>query len=310
MSEINFSNIMVMGAGAVGGYFGGKLVQNSSRNISLVARGRHLEKIKQHGLKVESIDGNFTVKGPASDNPADLPQPDLILFTVKSFDTAGAIEQIRPVVKEHTQILPLQNGIENIPQLIDAFGTERVIYGLCRIGARIAEPGKLSHTNPGSVIVGERDGSVTPRVKWFKTIYDSMDVDCEISTDIRREIWKKFAWNSIFNMVTAAENKTTDHFYDNGEPKELLLNLAGELLKVAKAEEVDLRKEDLDKIVIKTKNIGAFITSTLHDRRSGKKLEHDAFTGAILRLGKKHGISLPHYSKLHNKLDSVDPDQN
>lgn len=307
MSEFNFRNIMVMGAGAVGGYFGGKLVQNSDRAISLVARGEHLDQIKEHGLKVESIDGDFTVKGPASDDPKDLPKPDLVLFTVKSFDTAGAIEQIRPVVNENTHILPLQNGIENIPQLIDAFGTERVMYGLCRIGARIAAPGKLSHTNPGSVIVGERDGSVTPRIQWVKDIYDSMDVECEISTDIRREIWKKFAWNSIFNMSTAAENKTTDYFYENGEPKELLWNLSGEILKVAQAEEVDLRKEDLDKIVVKTKNIGAFITSTLHDRRSGKKLEHDAFTGAILRLGKKHGISLPHYKELHQKLDSVDP---
>ncbi|MEX0660781.1 MAG: 2-dehydropantoate 2-reductase [Balneolaceae bacterium] len=306
MNTFDFKNIMVMGAGGVGGYFGGKLTLNSSRKISLVARGEHLKAIKKQGLVVESIDGDFVVEGPASENPVDLPRPDLILFTVKSYDTDHAIEQIKSVVSETTQILPLQNGIENIPKLVEAFGDERVMYGLCRIGIRISEPGKLSHTNPGSVILGEKDGRRSERIEWIKNIYDEVGVECKISTNIRREIWKKFSWNSIFNMITAAENQTTDHLYENGKPKPRLRKLANEILKVAKAEGVNLHEEDLEKMVVKTQNIGAFITSTLNDRRVGKKMEFDAFTGAILRLGEKHSIELPEYQKLHKDLQKAD----
>ncbi len=306
MKRFEFKNIMVMGAGGVGGYFGGKLIQNSSREISLVARGEHLKAIKKHGLIVESIDGNFVVKGPASESPVELPRPDLILFSVKSYDTDHAIEQIKSVVSDETQILPLQNGIENISKLVKAFGDDRVMYGLCRIGIRISELGKLSHTNPGSVILGEQDGSRSERIERIKEINDEAGVECTISTDIRREIWKKFSWNSIFNMVTAAENKTTDHLYENGEPKPRLWKLANEILQVAKAEGVNLQEEDLEKMVVKTHNLGAFITSTLNDRRVGKKMEFDAFTGAILRIGEKHGIELPEYQKLHQDLQKVD----
>ncbi len=306
MKSFDFKSIMVMGAGGVGGYFGGKLIQNSNRGISLVARGEHLKAIKKQGLKVESIDGDFVLECPASENPVDLPRPDLILFTVKSYDTDNAIEQVKSVMTEETQILPLQNGIENIPKLVEAFGDDRVMYGLCRIGIRISEPGKLSHTNPGSVILGERDGRRSERIETIKGIYDGADVKCEISNNIRREIWKKFSWNSIFNMVTAAENQTTDQLYENGQPKPRLRKLANEILKVAKAEGVNLQKEDLEKMVVKTQNIGAFITSTLNDRRVGKKMEFDAFTGAILRLGNKHGMELPEYQKLHQDLQEAD----
>lgn len=305
MSDFTFKKLMVMGAGGVGGYFGAKLAEGLGAEISLVARGKHLEKIQQNGLIVESIEGDFTVKGPASDDPEKLPKPDLILFAVKSYDTAQAIEQIRPVVGGKTQILPLQNGIENIPKLTETFGDERVIPGLCRIGIRIAEPGKLSHTNPGSVIVGEKGGSKSERVKIIYEAFVKAGVDSTLSDNIYREIWKKFSWNSIFNMLTAAENKTTDLLYDGGENQQRLQKLADEILSVARAEEVDLRPEDLEKITVKTQNIGAFVTSTLHDRRVGKKLEFDAFTGALLRLGNKHDISMPQYEKLHRQLEKI-----
>lgn len=294
-----------MGAGAVGGCFGAKIVEDTKMQISLVARGSHLESIRKNGLRIESIGENFVLKAPTSDNPADLPDPDLVLFTVKSYDTKGAIEQIRPKVGEKTQILPLQNGIENIPALIDAFGEERVLHSLCRIGARISEPGTLSQTKPGSVIIGERDGRHSERVAIIKQLFDNAGVKCKISDEIEREIWLKFSWNSIFNMITAAENKTTDYFYRDGKPDERLWKLADEIVNVARAENVNLRKKDLEKIVTETHHIGAFVTSTLHDRRMGKPLENDAFTGAMMRLGTKHNLSLPEFEALHQQLENV-----
>jgi len=305
MSNFNIKHVMVMGAGAVGGYFGAKIAEGTSLQASLVARGPHLESIQKYGLRIESTEGDFVLKAPASDNPADLPIPGLVLFSVKSHDTKGAIEQLRPALGENTQVLPLQNGIENIPALIDAFGEERVMHSLCRVGAQISGPGVISITKPGSVIIGERDGRRSDRVNTIKQLFDNAGVKCRASSEIEREIWLKFAWNSIFNMITAAENKTTDYFYKDGKPDGRLWKLADEILKVANAENVNLQQRDLDKIVTETRQIGAFVTSTLHDRRMGKPLENNAFTGAMLRFGTKHNLSLPEFEALHQQLESV-----
>ncbi|REL24885.1 ketopantoate reductase family protein [Rhodohalobacter sp. SW132] len=306
MSKINYKEVMVMGAGGVGGFFGGRLGLHTGRRVSLVARGEHLLSILEHGLIADSKDGDFTIHGPASDDPVFLPDPDLIIFTVKSHDTDDAIEKIKPKVKGQTQILPLQNGIENIPKLIRAFGEDRIIPAVCRIGVHISEPGKIKHSTRGRVIIGESDGARSKRIVNIKRAFEAVDVTCRISQDIEREIWLKFSWNAIFNMVTAAENRTVDYFYSNGEPADLLWNLADEILITAKRESANISRRDLNKIIHKTKELGEFATSTLHDRRSGKKLEYDAFTGALLRLGEKHGLNLPEYQKLHNRLKEID----
>lgn len=304
MDGFEFKHILVMGAGGVGGYFGGKLAQGSGGRISLVARGEHLKAIRTHGLRIKSFEGDFVVKGPASENPASLPPPDLVLFAVKSYDTEQAIRQIAGAATENTQILPLQNGIENMPKLIRAFGKDRVIPALCRIGIRISEPGVLSHTHPGSIIIGDREGG---SIGGLAEAFGRAGVTCRVSKNITRDIWIKFAWNAIFNMLTAAENRTTDYFFPNGTPDDRLWKLAGEVLSVARAEGVNLRKKDIEKMFGRTARQGAFLTSTLHDRRVGKKLEFDAFTGAILRLGKKHGLHLPEYETLHQKLSETEP---
>lgn len=298
-------NIMVMGAGGVGGYFGGKLSGNDNLDVSFVARGEHLRMIQERGLIVKSVEGDFTVSVPASDHPSDLPAPDLILFTVKSYDTEKAIEQIRTVVSPSTQILPLQNGIENLPKLESAFSKDRVIPAICRIGVRIEKPGVLSHTHPGSLWIGERDGNPSGRLKKVQELFSDVGVSCRISAGIEREMWRKFAWNAIFNMLTAAENQTTDFFYNEGEPVDQLWKLAEELQLIAEAEKSGLSWKDLKDVIWETRNNGAFVTSTLHDRRRGKQLEYDAFTGALLRLGEKHDIRLPEYLKLHRKLKKV-----
>lgn len=298
-------HVMVMGAGAVGGYFGGKLSQLPGVHLSMVARGEHLDAILKNGLHVESIDGSFTVNAPASDSPAELPSPDLILFTVKTFDTEGAIRQIRPVASPKTIILTLQNGLENRLMLEEAFDNEQLMLGVCRIGARISEPGHISHTDPASVIVGTNKQTASDHTETICSLFRRAKLKCRVADDITREIWKKFSWNAIFNMLTAAENCTVEAFYGKGEPYPGIDRLADEILKTAKAEGVDLRRNDLNKMINRSSALGGFITSTLHDRREGKALEYDAFTGALLRLGDKHGLELPEFRKLHHRLEAL-----
>lgn len=305
MAPNRVQNVMVMGAGAVGGFFGGKLSSLPDINLSLVARGEHLAAIQKNGLHVKSIDGSFVVHAEASDRPSELPHPDLILFTVKTFDTEDAISQIRPVVSHETVILTLQNGLENRLILEEAFGKEQVVPGICRIGARISEPGLISHTDPASVIVGTNQQTAFDQTDMICSLFRRAEVKCRVADDITREIWKKFSWNAIFNMLTAAENCTVEALFEKGEPDPRMSRLADEIVKTAKAEGVDLRRNDLDKIINRSSDLGGFITSTLHDRREGKPLEYDAFTGALLRLGNKHGLELPEFRKLHRRLEAL-----
>ena len=133
-----------MGAGAVGGTFGALLEKEKNNTVFFTARGQHLEAVKRNGLSVQSGKENFTIKVNVSDNPNDFKsKPDLILLTVKSFDTDSAIEQLKPVVFRKTQILSLQNGIENYPKLVNAFGEKRVVRGFCGMNAEVLQPGVI-----------------------------------------------------------------------------------------------------------------------------------------------------------------------
>lgn len=303
---ISYKKVMVMGAGAVGGYFGGRIAERTSAEVSLIARGAHLKAIQKNGLQIKSIKGDVKVQVDASDNPIKVNQPDLIIFSVKSYDTPGAIKKIKPIVKENSQILTIQNGIENYPQLVDAFGAERVIQGFCKIGAGIAEPGLVEHKAFGEITVGERNGQSPPRLKKLEQLCEDAAIPLHITPEIERRVWLKFAWNCVFNMLTAVANVTVDKLFAEEETENLCYHIFDEISKVARAEGVTVTAEDARKIIESARDLTGFETSTYQDRKKGKKLEYEAFTGAIARLGHKHGIAVPHNETLYALLKVID----
>lgn len=300
------SHILVMGAGAVGGYFGGRIAERTDHRVTFIARGKHLEAMKTRGLEIRSPDGNATVTPRVRSEPGQAEPPDYILFTVKSFDTLKAIEQIRPVVAEQTQILTLQNGIENYPKLIGAIGEDRVIQGLCKIGAGIPEPGIIEHSAMGKIIFGETDGTETRRIARLKELFDQAEIPGIISADIHHDVWVKFAWNCVFNMLTACAGITIDRLFEKPETEALCHTIFGEVRKIAEKKDIRLTKKDEERVIESAKKLEGFVTSTLQDRRKGKKLEYDAFTGAMIRLAVKHDVAIPHIATLHGLLRAID----
>jgi 2-dehydropantoate 2-reductase len=290
--------ILVVGAGAVGGYFGALLAE-SGNEVSLIARGKHLEAIQRDGLYVESMQGIFKMKLPATSDPSDfIIQPDLILFAVKSYDTVSAIKQIRHLVGPDTQILGLQNGVENYEILVRQFGANRVIRAYCRVGSEMVEPGKIVQKSFGQIQFGEEDGSTTERIELIDTILRAASIKSLVSPDIKRDVWLKFCWNSIFNVLTGILSTTIIHLY-NDSTLELINRMGSELVTIAQAEGVTLTADDIERTISNAKDLGEFRTSTYQDRVKGKRLEYDAFTGAIVRLGEKHNIPTPEYRTLH-----------
>lgn len=296
-----------MGAGAVGGYFGGRLDERTDARLTFVARGEHLRALQQKGLRIRSVDGDAELSVHAVKAPSDCSEaPDLILFTVKSYDTGPAIEAIRPVVAAHTQILTIQNGIENYGKLAGAFGSHRVIQGFCKVGAGVTGPGVITHKALGEITAGERDGEPTRRLRALQALFEEADIPVHITPEIDRKVWLKFTWNCIFNMVTAAADVTVDKLFERQETEQICYQLFDEIREVAASEGVTLTEDDGKGIIEPARQLRGFTTSTFQDRRKGKRLEYEAFTGAVVRLADTNGVAVPRNRMLYSLLALID----
>ena len=295
-----------MGAGAVGGTFGALLAKVKTNTVFFIVRGKHLEAIKRNGLSVQSGKENFTIKVNVSDNPNDFKsKPDLILLTVKSFDTDSAIEQLKPVVFRKTQILSLQNGIENYPKLVNAFGDERVVRGFCGMNAEVLQPGVIQG-GQGYIFIGENIGEISARTQWLKSLFETSNIHCTVSQDIHQDVWRKFAWNCIFNIVSATTQLTVDKIVDDPEKIQLCKELFKEIQQVAKSQDVVLGPDKEKLIFDIAGDSGDIKPSTLQDRLKGKRMEYDAFTGALIRLADKHKIHIPINRALYDQLEQLE----
>jgi len=295
-----------MGAGAVGGTFGALLEKEKNNTVFFTARGQHLEAVKRNGLSVQSGKEKFTIKVNVSDNPGDFKsKPDLILLTVKSFDTDSAIEQLKPVVFRKTQILSLQNGIENYPKLVNAFGEKRVVRGFCGMNAEVLQPGVIQG-GQGYIFIGENIGEISARIQWLKSLFETSNIQCTVSQDIHQDVWRKFAWNCIFNIVSATTQLTVGKIVDDPEKIQFCKDIFKEISQVAKSQDVMLGPDKEKLIFDIAGDSGDIKPSTLQDRLKGKRMEYDAFTGALIRLADKHKIHIPINRALYNQLEQLE----
>src|SRR5262252_856432 len=196
--------IAVFGAGGVGGYFGGRLAQ-AGADVRFIARGAHLQALREQGLRVRSVTGDFEVRAPATDDPAEVGSCDFVLFCVKTFDTDAAAARLEPLVGEGTAVVSLQNGVENDEKLARAVGEDHVMGGAAFIFAEIAEPGIIVHTGgPASIAFGELDGSVSQRAKRLLECCERAGVATELSASIKTVLWAKLAFICAQAGLTAA----------------------------------------------------------------------------------------------------------
>ena len=158
-------NIVVIGAGGIGGYFGGRIAK-AGYDVTFIARGKHLEAIKNDGLQVKSTKGDFTVYPKATDNLNDINNPDLIILGVKSWQVENLAKQIKPIITDSTMVLPLQNGADNVDKLLKHLDDKNVVAGLCKIVSKVEAPGIINHfAFEPEIIFGENDNSQTDRIQ-------------------------------------------------------------------------------------------------------------------------------------------------
>ncbi len=194
--------IAVMGTGAVGGYFGAKLAA-AGHQLAFIARGRHLQALRQNGLRVTSQNGNLQIdKAQFTDDTATIGNVDLILFCVKSYDTEVAAEQIKQLVSDQTLILSLQNGVDNPDKLARVFDPGQILPAVVYVGAQLTSPGVITQSNGGRIIFGQIDGAVSESSKSLRQILSNAGIPCEISADIQKIQWTKLLWNAPFCAIS------------------------------------------------------------------------------------------------------------
>jgi 2-dehydropantoate 2-reductase len=287
--------IAVMGTGGVGGYFGARLAQGG-HDVAFVARGRQLEALRAHGLRVESPLGDVHLPEiEVSDDPARLGQADLVLFGVKLWDTEASAELIKPMLTERTAVVSFQNGVVKDDILRRVVGPAHVIGGVCYIAATIAEYGVIRHGNSlQKLVFGEYDGTTSPRVRQFYDACAGSGIDAEISDDIERAVWEKFVFLVGLSGTTSTARTPIGPIRTHPRARAFLHDVMDEVVQVARAQGVQLPADYAKDRLAFTDTVSADMTSSMHhDLERGNRLEVAWLSGDVVDRGGAVGIPTP-----------------
>ncbi|MEU1601126.1 2-dehydropantoate 2-reductase [Streptomyces sp. NPDC005708] len=288
--------IAVMGTGGVGGYFGAKLAL-AGNEVAFVARGKHLEAIRANGLRVESPLGDMHLPkaAQATDDPTEIGPVDLVLFSVKLWDTETAAEAIKPLLGEHTAVVSFQNGVMKDDVLRQVLGPDHVIGGVCYIAATIAEPGLIRHSGSlQKLVFGEYDGSLSDRVRQFRDACVASGIDVEVSDRIEQTIWEKFVFLVGLSGTTSTARVPIGPLRTHPRSRAFLHDVMDEVVQVARAQGVPLSADYADTQLAFVDQVSAGMTSSMHnDLERGSRLELDWLSGDVAERGAKLGVPTP-----------------
>ena len=295
-----------VGAGAVGGYYGGLLARRGF-DVRFVARGAHLEAIQTRGLHVVSPLGDFTVKPRAQADPARLGPVDVVVHTVKTYDNTTAIPLIRPLLGPTTVVLTLQNGVDSAEEVAAVAGQAATLAGATYVATAIEAPGIIRQTGTHRHIVfGEyfsASASVTPRVQALANILSTAGVEAEPVPDARPALWEKFAYLAPFAAFTGAARVPIGPLWSDDATRNLFLDAVEEVAGVARAHGIGLRDDYRQRIAEYTGSLPASTRSSLLiDLQVGKRLEVEALQVSVVRRGRTVGVPTPILAALYAVL--------
>jgi 2-dehydropantoate 2-reductase len=294
------NNVLIVGAGSVGGFFGAHLAKHNP-HVSFLLRPNTLAAVKQNGLMIRSADGTFTVYPPAASDPRELPRPDLIIISVKAYDLDEVLAQIDPVMTDATTILTLQNGVDTEDRILARFKRDCVVGGVAFIYSKIAAPGVIDHYKKGAVAIGEFMGHKSPRVLAIAELFKQAGIPCQLAEDIRRSKWEKMCWNCVFNPLTVIVDDKVAKTLDHPEMLRVIHQIVEEVMAVSAAMKVPLAADMPDRVLRWTQEIRDIHTSMYDDWKAGRPTEIDYLNGYVARLGREHGIPTP----LNNALTAM-----
>ncbi|MGD2164768.1 MAG: 2-dehydropantoate 2-reductase [Anaerolineae bacterium] len=297
--------IAVFGAGAVGGYFGGRLAQ-AGEDVTLIARGEHLQAMQNQGLRVDSIEGDFVVDPvQATDDPNQAGVVDTILVAVKAWQVAEAADAMRPMVGQETFVVPVENGVEAPSQLARVLGKQHVLGGLCRIISALVEPGHIRHAGISPTITfGELDGRPSERAERLHRAFEKAEgVTARIPPDIHLAMWEKFLFIAALSGVGAVTRAPVGVLRSTPQTRRMLRQAMEEILAVAQARGVALTRETVTKTMAFIDDLPADGTASMQrDVMAGRPSELESQNGAVVRLGQEVDLDTPVHTFIYGSL--------
>ena len=297
--------IAIFGAGGVGGYFGGRLAQ-AGEDVVFIARGEHLQALRAHGLRVDSIKGHFVVQPvQATDDPTQVGLVDVILVGVKAWLVPEAAQAMRPMVGPQTFVVPLQNGVEAPSQLAAALGHEHVLGGLCGLITFIVEPGHICHAGADPFIrFGELDNRPSERVERLRQAFDRAEgLTVEIPPDIQAAMWQKFMFVTAWSGVGAVTRAPIGVFRSQPGTRQMLEQTMWEIYNVAQARNIALPKNIISKMMEFLDSLPPEGTASMQrDIMNGRASELEVQNGAVVRLSLEVGVETPVNAFIYHSL--------
>ncbi len=286
--------IAVLGSGGIGGYHGA-LLARGGHDVAFIARGAHLEAMQRRGLTVRTPEGESTIPVTALADTESVGAVDVVLFCVKSYDTAPAAHALAPLMAPDTAVLTLQNGVDNVEVIASIIGSEAVLAGAVYVALQLVGPGLILRTGgDGKIAFGELTGHVTERVQRIAGAFQQSGIPHDVSADIQRVLWEKFLFITGVGGVTALARAGVGPILASPEGRALLTASCAEIVAVAEATGTPLRKDAVDAVIKQAATLPPqWRSSMARDLEEGRRVEVDALSGAVVRRGLAHGISTP-----------------
>ena len=287
--------IAIMGSGGVGGFYGGRLA-HAGYDVTFVARGAHLNAMREHGLTIESEAQQdiHLAKVSVTGDPASIGVADFVIIAVKLKDTEAAAEAVAPLVGPNTAVLSLQNGVIKDDILRRHFGTA-VIGGVAYVATHISRPGVIAQVGTMQrLILGEYDGRYTPRAQALLAALIKAGIAAELSTDIRRTLWEKYSFLVGLSGTTATMRTTLGPIRSHPRTRAFLHDLLKETVAVGRAHGVALPENYADDRLAFADTLPPGMTSSMHhDLERGNPLEVEWLSGGVVTLGQAKGVATP-----------------
>ena len=297
--------IAAMAAGAVGGYFGARMAA-AGHDVFFIARGANLAAIKKNGLKIESVHGDVHLPKPnVTDDPGSVGPVDIVLFAVKLWDTEKAAELTGPLVGTSTRVITLQNGVDSIERVAPILGAEQTVGGVAYIATVIAAPGVIKQTSSfAKMRFGRADKRADGKLQAFVTAGKAAKIDIDISADIERERWEKFAFLTAMAGSTASLRSAIGPIAADPELRGFFRKLMEEAIAIAKAKGVALDPAYIEERMafVTTKVEPGMKASMAHDLERGNRLELDWLNGKVRELGRALNVPTPASDAVYTML--------
>ena len=306
MSMADSLRIAVVGAGAIGSFYGGKLAVGG-RDVHFLVRGG-FDRIKRSGIRIRGRRENFHIAdAQVYQTPWEIGPCDLVLITLRATNNNAMLELIPPLLHRRTILLTLQNGLGNEEFLAQHFGAERVMGGLCFICLKRIWLGLIEHLDHGHLNLGELVGVAKERTHNLARQFSQCGVECRVVENLTEEHWHKLVWNIPFNGLTvAAGGITTANILRSHSLRSEAIALMNEVVVGAKSCGYSLPMDVVVEQIKRTETMGAYKPSTLLDFEAGRALEIEAIWGEPLRRAQANGATMPRLEELYQRLKTLD----